>query len=375
MTRFLVSFALAASLAGCIDGTNPFDEEKTEATTATTQTTTTTPAATTPAATTPTETPATDTGTPIVSSVATLPGTANPTSRTSIFRSEAKTEGGDGFAKGFVYDSANDTFTVDNIAFDGDKPYTAVLRDDGVTKVGMGPFSVFEAPATATDQLTQATINQLYGYRALYAIGPGGDTSIAIVRNGAYIPYGYGGYVFQRDGDVTLPTSGQAFYTGTNNYGGLRDFEGRGGLEYVKGDIQVAIDFDDFNDGAGVNGVVLNRQVYDLTQVQTTPTLANPDPGNITQDILDAIGGGVTALPVLRFKIGVGALDANGELTGEVFSTDADGSGTFEDGNYYAILSGDNANTVTGIIVVTGTDPRYSNTKFRETAGFFAERK
>ena len=268
----------------------------------------------------------------------------------------------------------NDTFAVDNIAFDGDRPYTAVYRTDNVTKVGIGPFSVFEAPATATDTLTLATVDQLRDYRALYAIGPKGDSSIAIVRTGAYIQYGFGGYAYQRNGNVTLPIDGQAVYAGTKNYGGLRDFSNRGNLEYVQGDMKVTIDFDDFNQGAGVRGEVTNRQVYNLTGVQDIPTLINPDPGNITQDILDGFSTITTELPVLKFLIAPGVMDANGELRGEVFSSAPGGSETYESGNYYAILSGENATTITGVVVVTASDPRYDGTTVRETAGFFAVR-
>ena len=387
MTRFIVAFALLACLAGYVDGANPFDEDEATDTSTTDTTDTGTDSSDTDSSDTDADTETSDTDeetetnpvVPIVSSVNTLPGTENPTSSSAIFRSEARSDSGgsvgNGYARGFVYNSDADTFTVDNIAFDGDSPYTAVFNDDGTTRLGVGPFSVFEAPASATDALTLATVNQLVDYRALYAVGPDGNTSIAIVRTGAYIEYGYGGYLYQRDGDVTLPTSGQGVFTGTDNYGGLRDFDGRGGLEYVKGDMRVEIDFDDFNDGAGVRGNVTNRQVYNIDDITNVQTLAEPDPGNVTQDILDAMGGGATELPILKFKIGPGVMDANGELQGEIFSASSDASTTLESGNYYAILSGDDATTITGIVVVTGSDPRYTGITYRETAGFFAVRQ
>jgi hypothetical protein len=194
-------------------------------------------------------------------------------------------------------------------------------------------------------------------------VGPDGNTSVAIVRTGGYSEYGFGGYIFQPDGDVTLPTEGQAKYVGTDNYGGLRDFDGRGGLEYVRGDIEIAIDFDDFNDGSGVRGNVTNRRIYDL------------DNEDITQQVLTAIGVGSTELPILLFEVSAGALDINGELAGITLSRDPRDGDEFEKGNYYAVLSGDQANTITGIIVVTGEDPRFQDVTFRETAGFFAVRE
>lgn len=349
MTRFIVSLALIISLAGCGgSGSNPFDEDTDDAATTDASETTT------------------DSGDPISSDRTILPGTANPSANDAIFRREASTgedaDTGNGFAQSFAYDGATDTFTVDNIAFDGQGPYTAV-RDGAGNRFGVGPFSAFESPATAADGLTTASINQL-SYRALYGVGPDGNTSVAIVRTGAYIEYGFGGFIYQRNGGVTLPTTGQALYAGNDNYGGLRDFNGQGGLEYVNGDIEVRIDFDDFNNGAAVNGLITDRRVFDL------------DGNDVTTDILTALGGGTTQLPVLRFVIQPGVLDSNGELTGKALSTNPSSGEAYEQGNYYAVLSGNNANTITGVVVVTADDPRYGNSiTVRETAGFFAVRQ
>lgn len=362
MTHFIIQFALIALLAG-FNGTNPFDEEEAATTTSTTDASDEPEADDTKTETTETTT---DTGDPISSNRTILPGTANSSANDAIFRREASTgddsDTGNGFAQGFAYDSVNDTFTVDNIAFDGEGPYTAV-RDSSNNRFGIGPFSVFENEATVADGLTAGSINQM-NYRALYGVGPDGNTSIAIVCTGAYIEYGFGGYLYQRNGGVTLPTSGQALYTGSDNYGGLRDFLGQGGLEYVNGDMEVRIDFNDFNEGAGVNGLVTNRQIFDL------------DGNDVTSDILTAFGAGTTQLPVLRFVIEPGVLDSNGELTGTVRSNNPSSGDVFEEGNCFAVLSGDDASTITGVVVVTSDSPRYGNSvTVRETAGFFAVRE
>ena len=47
---------------------------------------------------------------------------------------------------------------------------------------------------------------------------------------------------------------------------------------------------------------------------------------------------------------------------------------TFETGNYYAVMSGDQANEVVAVLVVTADDPRYSNVTVRETGGFILTR-
>ena len=159
--------------------------------------------------------------------VSSLPGTANPTARSDITRTEDRNKGpdgeeyGNGFAESFAYDAGNDRFSVDNLAFDGANVYT---RSRAFRTVG--DAGIYQAAAVYEDAQTGAQIDQ-FSYRALYGESRTGRTRFAIVRTGAYVPYGFGGFIFSRDGGVTLPTTGQAQYTG--NYSGLRDFDGRGG--------------------------------------------------------------------------------------------------------------------------------------------------
>lgn len=348
MTRFIVPLVLSLSLSACVDGTNPFDEEVTDDAATTAET----------------DAAAADEN-PITSNTTNLPGTVSPTSTSTIVRREVQSGTGDGYAEGYRYDSATNTFFVDNIAFDGEGGYTAVANGSG--QLGIGPFNAFENEASVVDSLSATSINQL-GYRALYAIAPDGNSSIAIVRSGSYIQYGFGGFIYERNGGVTIPTTGQAIYsnpyTGANakpNYGGLRDFNQIGRLEYVTGEMEVIIDFDDFNDGAAVKAEVSNRRVYDINNV------------DITSDILAAYNASpsITTIPSLKFVIEPGVLDANGELKGTVAGVEP----STETGSYYAVLSGENAATITGIIVVTSSDPRADFGTVRETGGFFAVRQ
>ena len=211
-----------------------------------------------------------------------------------------------------------------------------------------------------------------FTYRALYGVSKTGRTSFAIVRTGAYVPYGFGGFIYSRNGGVVLPTSGQAKYTGT--YAGLRDFNNQGGMQITSGNMQMSIDFNDFNaaesstgNGAGIQGYVTNRKVFDLA-------------GNdITAQVLAGINADknpnapLTALPTLIFKVGPGVLDNNGEAEGQVSNT-ITSNGTpqvFESGKYYAVISGNNADEVAGVIVVTST---IASIQTRETGGFILYR-
>lgn len=296
------------------------------------------------------------------SGVTVPPGTPNPTPSSAITRSEP-TEGGetgDGFVTVVSYDDANDTFTVDNIAFDGSGPYA---RDDQVPgQNGVFPFAVYEAAAQVTDPLGNTTVNQ-FEYKAIYGVNGTGDLKFAIVRSGGYLNYGFGGFIYQRDGGVTLPTTGQAKFTG--DYMGLRDFDGRSGLEYTVADMEINIDFEDFNDGNAVKGGLRDRRIFDSA-------------GNeITQQVIDAFNTAnntsVSALPVVLIDVTTGSVSTNGEIQGTVQSIVPAGT-VFESGTYYAILSGTDAAEVVGVLAITSDDPRFENVTVRETGGFILAR-
>lgn len=319
-----------------------------------------------------TTTASTTTGPVNTSTLALPPGTTDPSAGVSIYRYEELDANGSGYAEAISYDSVNDRFFVDNLAFDGDNFYE---RDDQAPN--LGPFKVYENDSFLNDPSTGTPINQ-FQHKAIYGVSTSGKTEFAIVRTGQYVDYGFGGFLYQRNVGVTLPTSGQAVYSG--QYAGIRDFLSRGGLEYVVGDAAVAIDFADFNDGSGVRGQITNRRVFDINGV------------NITQNIIDAINNtgfdpanpstpgtyaNITELPTLLYTIGPNTADANGEMTGFLNSQLAQNTGaavTFESGTYYAMVAGDNAEEIVGIVVVTSTDPRYTGVTTRETGGFVVYR-
>ena len=227
-------------------------------------------------------------------------GTSGATAKSSIKRTEVKDgASGNGYAEDFKYNAEDDTFEVDGLGFDGGNVYQR-----GSAVASLGPFRVYEGDSTFTDPQTGAVINQ-FAHRAIYGVSPNGRTSFAVVRTGAYIPYGFGGFVYQRAGGVTLPSTGQAIYQG--NYAALRDFNGVSGLEYATGDMQVAIDFNDFNDGSAVAGQVDNRAIYDING------------NNITGDVISALNAdlepenAITELPTLVFAVGPSVLSLSVE--------------------------------------------------------------
>lgn len=349
MTKFLVAAAAALALTACSGGSNPFAADSGGGTGTDT---------------------GTDTGSGIGGDSTLPPGTASPSAGGAIFRTEATSSEdayyGNGYATDISYNAKKDTFTVENLAFDGDNEYS---RGTKVSSLA-GKYAVYEADAHFTDPENSKPVTQ-FTHRAIYGVSRNSNTKFAIVRTGAYVEYGFGGFIYQRENGVTLPSTGQAIYNGV--MAGLRDFNGAGGLEYTTADIEVAIDFDDFdpstgNRGDAVQGTITNRKIFDT------------DGKDITDNVIARIEteNSITLrrYPTATFKVGPGTLDDNGEMMGQVQSYYVDSTGAtqvFEKGNYYAIVSGKKAGQIVGVVVLENSlDP--VATTVRETSGFIVYR-
>ena len=136
--------------------------------------------------------------------------TTNPRAGASIERVENRDEvTGNGYATDISYDAESDSFLVDNLAFDGENVY---IRDVGFNA------SPADAPGTLPDtgvnifRGEQVVVDDdgenvfQFSYRALYGTSTSGQTEFAIVRTGSYVEYGFGGFVYKRNGSVTLPS-------------------------------------------------------------------------------------------------------------------------------------------------------------------------
>ncbi|MEH6736999.1 MAG: hypothetical protein V7695_00455 [Sulfitobacter sp.] len=365
MKNQIISLALIASLAACGDG-NPFETEEDTTTTEEEDTTG--------------DTTTDDTGTGITRD-GIPPGTVSANTDDGIFRSEPTAEDGgedgDGFAEGLVYNSEDDTFTVDNIAFDGDRAYDRGVLVSSLSpnsnnldanNEAIGRFNVYDSPETAIDPVSGASISQ-FTYRAVYGVstnrltntdGTTSDsptTQFAIVRTGSYVDYGFGGFIYQRDNGVTLPSSLQAHFEGHS--AGLLDSDTRGGLQYTTADIYVDIDYDDFNDGDGflgdgVKGSIFNRRVFNL------------DGEDVTDEFAEGIGE--EAIPNVGFEVGTDVLDSNGDILTSVQSFRTDGT-LYEEGTFYAIVAGDDPDEVVGVFVLEA-----ASFDTRDTGGFILYR-
>ena len=283
----------------------------------------------------------------------------------AIFRFESPDEGGGGLVQSVTYNQADDSFTIDNLGFDGANVYT---RTGAVDTLGenLRQYAVYDADDFAFDALDGDPILQNGPYRAIVgvsknAVGGEARTSFAIVRTGGYAGYGFGGFIYERNGSVTLPVSGQAHFDG--EYAGARVYGGAGGLEFTTGDISVDIDFSDFNANDAVNGTLSNRLVFatDGTEVAT------------------GYGPGELPVPNVNFVVveGVQTLTENGEVSGSLTSY-LDGV-LYEEGTYYGIIGGDmtdptDGGELVGVFVIESDDPRYTDITAQETGGFILYR-
>ena len=266
-------------------------------------------------------------GQPFPEVAAPLPGTEAPSTNAGIFRYENS-----GLVTDVSYNAANYTFTVDNLGFDGASTYQSA----DVPLLNLGTTRVFAADAVVNDPLTGEPISQINPYRALYGdsrnqVDGEARTSFAIVRNPSY---GSGGFVYERNGGVVIPTTGQAKLTG--QYAGVCVSDNPNYLEYTTGNMSMDIEFEGFNanDANDANDAVKGR----ITDRRAT--IEN--------------GDAVTMLPNVERIIGLSsALTENGEITSDVYSTD-------ETGTFNGILAGDTTKSqggeIVGIITLNSND-------------------
>lgn len=308
------------------------------------------------------------------------PAEEAPSATRRIQRYEEQNDSGGGYARDIRYNADNDTFFVNNLAFDGENTYQ---RGTDIPSLAAGAFNVYDADIQVADYLTGNAIGQIVPYRAIYAestnttVDDDGNTvprsRFAIVRTGGYTGFGFGGFIYMRDGGVTLPpenTTGQAGFTG--KYAGMRVFNGIAKLELTEADIEIAIDFDDFDANNTVKGRLFNRVAY------------NPD-GTAVVLGPNYLAGELPYDP-LPFDIaeGVDNFNEDGEMFGTLSNTRLDlQSGNqveYETGKYYGIMAGDltdaaDGGEIVGIIVIDSIDPRDGIEKpVQETGGFIVYR-
>jgi hypothetical protein len=304
--------------------------------------------------------------------------------RGDIVRVESANEDGGGFTSLFSYSSDGDVFVIDGLAFDGLNEYErfAALPQ-------LGTVAVYQGDANVADFLTGTDVSQIVPYFALYDVSDvitdeGTEdqsfrTSFAVVRTGGYRDYGFGTFAYERTGSFVIPTEGQATFNGT--YAGLRISDTFTTSDLIpediltSADINIDIDFDDFNGTPGIKGELSNRQAYNVdgSTVETNTSIYTSSGGTNAVQLPD--------LPFVIRGDGITISD-DGEIGGNVENTiiDRDGSiVTYETGTYVGILAGDltdpdDGGEIVGVLVIESEDSRFDGVIFQETGGFIATR-
>ena len=359
MQKSILTLALLTALAACGgDGTNPFQTTEDNI----------------------------DNSDLSVESLVKLEGTENPSSTSDIYRYGSALDGVDdpqdpqnGYVSSVTING--NEIEVCCLAFDGNPASDGTsiyTRDDVVAS--LNGYDVYEAEISTPDFLTSDAIAQIAPTRAIVGVSSntvGGQpqTRFAIVRTGGYIGYGFGGFVYEREGGVVLPTNGgEARFEG--NYAGMRTFSPTGDLEYTQADLVVDIDFGGFgNNTQTLKGRFNNYQVFDVN-------------GNVIQT-------GFIDTDDYQFRIAISnadTLDDNGEMQAEVlpfiryFDDQGDLQTTSGTGMFYGVLAGDltsgSGGELVGVLAIEWgnvygddiTQPGTRTIGVSETGGFILSR-
>lgn len=268
-----------------------------------------------------------------------LPGTENPTAGGSIIRFHERDESdGDYYLDSSVeVQDGGATIIVEGMPYDGDA--------DRYTQIGtIGDFALYEnADKVAFDPIDGDPIPQL-DYLAVHQESANGLTYVTIVASSAPDRHGLDGFVFGRNGGVTLPTTDQARYEGT--YAGLRTFEEETRIETISADIVVTIDFENLNSAGAFTFSVTNR----VATPETGPTFALPDFGGFAENFALDNQGEFEAEGETGVQNSASFDPDSGEWTTTEGGISA-GAGTI-----HGVLAGSNAQTIAGVLVLEGGD-------------------
>jgi len=226
----------------------------------------------------------------------------------------------------FNYNPSSDTLTINNLPFDLRGTY------DRLPGVSVNGFPVYMNDGG--DEI----------YLAIFGTGPSGTVEGGVVGTGGYVDFGYGGTVFRSTG-ASLPQVGEATFTG--DYAGMRIYQGTGVVHFVTGDLDLRIDFDDFDVVGAVDLTITDREAW------TT--------GGTSAGVLPYLSGSTTQLSGIRMKsTAIAEIDGAGNTVAQG-ETAAIFGGTIGTG-----LDGE----VAGTLTIQGPDALGGPNEVKET-GFY----
>lgn len=238
-----------------------------------------------------------------------------------------------------AYDATNDQLVVNNIPFDGataGNGQAVYARQGGLGATGFGRYE---------------NVAGELNYYAVFRRSDSGAVEGGAFQTGDYVTPGPGGAAVRRNGDVSLPDSGE--YTFTGEYAAVRSFDASStapvGVQYVTGRSSLAIDFGDYDGVGAVIGRVTGRNLY-------------AEDGSLIGPMDDYV------------TFAAGEIDRdNGKISGGTV-LNRDDTGELGTGSWSAVIGGPNGTEVAGIIVFEGQGSGTSGDTMRETGILIATR-
>jgi hypothetical protein len=319
MRRLITAVAITAVLAGC-DGENPFmDEVEVE--------------------------PTIETGVPPEDTVAD-DGTIFATDINADLTADAFSYDDQG-----TVDPADDTLRINNIPFDNSD-----ISGGGYTRSAAtlpNGFDVYESNASGMPSRQYYAVFQRLTYSEVAAIG-----------TGDYNTFGFGGATAQQlDSTNGIPPESTSFYTFAGDYAAVRITTNAGGsddVEYITGDATLFVDILDFDVNGAVEGVIDNRQLFDV----------NGNPLGLLTDFVSLATAGID------FTTGdIGSSVASGNEFVINPDTGAPELSNTTTGEWQGIFAGPNGAEIAGFVVLEGdTNEAEVDDIVRETGVFIVVR-
>ena len=219
-------------------------------------------------------------------------------------------------------DPSDDTLTVNNLPFDNSDATGGGYTRNLSAALG-GGFELYESNATGAP-----------GERRYFAVFKRSSISqVAAVGTGDYVGFGFGGATAQPLGSIGIPDERPALYEFTGDYAAVRVTTLDGSVndvEFITGDTTLFVDIADFDVNGAVEGLILNRVLYDSSGTQI---------GTLNDSI----------------SLATAEIDFSNGTIGSSTARGLEGLTELTTGNWQGIFAGPNGEEIAGMVVVEGT--------------------
>ncbi|WP_417270230.1 hypothetical protein [Celeribacter sp.] len=245
-----------------------------------------------------------------------------------------------------VNDNGN-TLTIHGMPFDGDDDeYIRLVTAENVngTAGTNGDFYIYRnSESTAPDSGGGSGVDQ-FDYLAIHQTSADNRAYVTLVASASHNEdsINLDGFVYGRNGGVTMPTENQGRWEG--DYAALRTFDEQKRIEYISATMGLDIDFEELGSPGALKFDITDRKLYasDGTLLgDLTPFYAFAENFSIDANGEFQAEGQLGTVLGTVFDDDDGVYVANGELSA--------GTGTIQ-----GMLAGNNGETIVGTLVLVG---------------------